>query len=68
MQLEIILSEVSQKNKYHMISTYMCNLKYGRNEQNRNRPTDMESRLGVAKRERVAWTGSLGLVAANYYS
>ena len=32
MQLEIIiLSEVSQKDKYHDI-TYTCNLKYDRNE------------------------------------
>ena len=34
MQLEIILSEVSQKDKdkYPMIFTYMWNLKYGTNE------------------------------------
>ena len=35
MQLQIILlSEVSQKekDKYHMIITYMSNLKYGTNE------------------------------------
>ena len=37
--------------------------------QNRNGFTDMENRLVVAKgeRERVRWTGSLGLVDANYY-
>jgi len=37
-------------------------------EQNRNRLTDMESRLVVAKGagERVGWTESLGLVDANY--
>ena len=37
--------------------------------QNRNRFTDMEIRLVVAKGEweRVGWTGSFGLVDANYY-
>ena len=36
---------------------------------NRNRFTDMENRLVVAKEEGegVVWTGSLGLVDANYY-
>ena len=35
----------------------------------RNRLTDMENRLVVAKGEGegVGWTGSLGLVNANYY-
>ena len=33
MQLEILtLSEVSQKDKYHMIITYMWNLKHSTNE------------------------------------
>ena len=37
--------------------------------QNRNRLTDMEKRLAVAKGEGngVGWTGSLGLVDTNYY-
>ena len=33
----------------------------------RNRLTDIESRLGVAKGEGVGWTGRLWLVDANYY-
>ena len=48
-QLEIfILSEVSQKDKYHGI-TYMQNLKYGTNEPMYQRNTDLENRLVVAK-------------------
>ncbi len=37
--------------------------------QNRNRLTDIENTPVVAKGERegVGWTGSLGLVDANYY-
>ena len=37
--------------------------------QNRNRLTDMENGLVVAKGrgEKVGWMGSLGLVDANYY-
>ena len=36
--------------------------------QNRNRPIDIENRLVVAKGgEGERWTGSLGLVDANYY-
>ena len=36
--------------------------------QNRNRLTDVENRLVVAKEEeRVGWKGSLGLAVANYY-
>ena len=48
----------------------MWNLKFGTNEpiQNRTRLTDIEHRLGVAKGGGgVGWTGSLGLVDANYY-
>ena len=67
----LILSEVSQKekNKYHMISL-MWNLKCGTSEsiyKNRNRLTDMENRLVVAKGEGegAGWAGSLGLVDAN---
>ena len=51
--------------------TYTWNLKYGTNEpiyRNRNRLTDIENTLVVAKGERegVEWTGSLGLIDANY--
>ena len=37
--------------------------------QNRNRLTEIDNRLGVAKGEGkgVGWTGSLGFVDANYY-
>ena len=34
---------------------------------NRNRLTDIENGLVVAKEEGRGWTGSLGLVDANYY-
>ena len=54
MQLETpILSEVSQKEKYHIIITYMCNLKYGTNEpiyRTENSLMDIEYRLVVAKK------------------
>ena len=45
----------------------MWNLKYGTNE-SRNRLTDIEDRLVVAKGkgEGVGWTGGLGLVDASY--
>ena len=36
-------------------------------QMNRRCLTDMESRLVAAKGEGVGWTGSLGLVDANYY-
>ena len=70
-QLEIIiLSELSQneKDKYHYDITYMWNLKYGTNEQ--NRLTDIKDRPVVTKK--VRWegegeTGSLRLVDANSY-
>ena len=41
----------------------------GTYQQNRNRLTDIENRLVVAKGdgEGVGWTESLGLVDANYY-
>ena len=66
----IILSKVSQKekDKYHMISLNMWNLKYdtsGTYLQNKNRLADTENRLvGVKGKE---WIGSLGLADANYY-
>ena len=51
---------------------YVWNLKYGTNEPiclKRNRLTDMENRLIVAKGERegVGWKGSLGLGDATSY-
>ena len=36
--------------------------------QSRNRLTDLEKTLVVAKGERVEWTGTMGLVDANYYT
>ena len=73
MQLEIIiLSKVSQKEKRQILYdiTYMWNLKYGTNEPvyKTETDTDIKNRLMVAKGEGkgVGWTGSLGLVDANY--
>ena len=34
----------------------------------KQKQTQTENRLVVAKEEGVGWTGSLGLVDANYYS
>ena len=66
MQLEIlILSEVGQKEKDLYVESKICHRRTYL--QNRNRLTDMESRLAVAEGEGVGWTGSLGLVDANYY-
>ena len=72
MQLKIIiLSEISQKekDKYHI--TYMWNPKYGRNEPNYKTEQihrRREQTCGYQGRgEGEAWTGSLGLVDANYY-
>ena len=74
MDLEIIiLSEVNQKekDKYHMISL-MCGIKIWHEWtylRNRNRLTDIENRLVVAKEEMgEGWSGSLGLPDANYYT
>ena len=51
--------------------TYMWNLKYGTNEATykTNRLTDIHNNLWLPKRrgEGMGWTGSLGLVDANYY-
>ena len=72
MQLEITIpSEVSQKekDKYHMISQ-KWNLRYGTNEPiYRNRPTQLENGLVVAKGEGqgVRGTVSLRLVDRNHY-
>ena len=66
----IILSKVSQKekDKYHMLSLNMWNLKYDINGtylQNKNRLADTENRLVVVKGK--GWIGSVGLADANYY-
>ena len=55
MQLEIlILSEISQKDKYHYDITYMCNIKYDTNEPICK--TETEDRFVVAKGgERREW-------------
>ena len=73
MQLEILmLSEVCQKekDKYHMTSLW--NIKYDKNEPIYKRETgsqtwrtDLCLQRGRGLGE--GWTGSLGLVDANYY-
>ena len=72
MELEtLILSQVSQKekDKYHMLSLVSgirCMLQM--NLSTEKKLMDLENRLVVAKGEGegVGWTGSLGLVDANY--
>ena len=65
----LILSKVSQKekDKYHMILQYMAQTNLS-TEKKKNL-MDMEIKLMVAKGEgeEAGWTGSLGLVDANYY-
>ena len=67
----IILSEVSQKERQIPYDiTYMWNLKYGTNEHIYETETDSQNRLVVAKGVGgmgEGWSGSLGLVDANYY-
>ena len=73
MELEtLILSEMGQKDKdkYRMMS-HICNLVYGTNEtfcRKQTKLVDLENRTVVAKTEAegVGWTGSLGLINANY--
>ena len=68
----LLFSEVSQRETnticYHLYvgSKIWCKRPF---LQSRNRLTDMEKRLVVAKGEEegMGWTGSLGLVDANYY-
>ena len=59
-----------EKDKYHMIITYLeSNVQYKWTYlQKRNKLTDIEKRLVVAKGkgEGVGWTRCLGLVDANY--
>ena len=72
MELEtLILNEVSQKekDKYRMISLisgikYMAQMNLSREKKLMN----LENRLGVAygEGEELGWTGSLGLIDANY--
>ena len=66
----LILCEVSQKEKDKPHIAYIWNLIYGTNEPiyRKERNMDLENRLVVSKgeRERVGWTGSLGLIDANY--
>ena len=74
-QLEIlILSEVSQrKDKIPNDITYRWNLKYDTNEPfyrtetNSQTKTDLWLPRGKGKGKGVGWTGSLGLIDANYY-
>ena len=58
-----------EKGKYHMIS-HTWNLTYGTNEpfHRKKKLMDLENGLMVSKREEegVGWTGSLGLIDANY--
>ena len=49
--------------------THMHNLKYVTKDPNYKSETltDIENSLGVVQGDGVGWTGSLGLVDANYY-
>ena len=72
MELETpILSEVSQKekDKYRMISLIyeIQNMAQMTCLLNINKLIDIKNRLVVAKGEGIGWTGSLGLVVANYF-
>ena len=75
MELELVIwSEVSQKekDKYHMMSLYMWNLKYATNELiwNWNRLIGIENRFLIVKGEGKVgegWIDSLGLTGANFY-
>ena len=68
MELETLIhSEVSQKEKDNI--TYICNLIQGTNE-----PCHRKETHGLGEQtcgcqwEGVGWTGSLGLIDANYWS
>ena len=60
-----------ENNKYHMISLICGTIKWHKWTylRNRNRLTDIENRLVVAKGEREGegWIGRLGLANTNYY-
>ena len=65
MDLEIITSKVSQKEKgkYHYDITCISDLKY-----DKNRLTDIENRFVIAKgRGRERWIESFELAYASYY-
>ena len=71
-QLEIIISEVSQKRKAKYDTTYMWNLRYDTN--GLIHETEMDSQiqridLWLPRGREVikGWIGSLGLADANYY-
>ena len=68
MDLEtLILSEVSQKDKHQKISP-ISGIQHTAQINLSTEKKFMENRLVVAKweREGVGWTGSLGLIDANY--
>ena len=72
MELEILVpSEVSQEDKYHVLSLNCGILKYGTNHSIYKTETDhsRKEQTVVAREEGegVGWMGSLGLVDTNYY-
>ena len=72
MQLEIIiLSEVSQKEKFHMIPLTCGNQKMAQMNVSKNRPRELTCDYqgmggGAGEADGEGWTGSLGLVDATY--
>ena len=70
--MELEHTKLVRKRQILYDFTHLWNLKYGANEpkiqKKKNNLTDTENRLGVTKgvSEGVEWTGSLGLVGANY--
>ena len=73
MQLEsIILSQSERERQIPYDITYMWNLKYGTNESIYKIEADSQIWrtdlwLPRGREEGMGWTGSLGLVDANYY-
>ena len=70
MQLEIPILCKERQIPYDI--TYMWNLKHGTNEPIYKRETDLQTQrtdlwLPRGKGEGEKWTGTLGLVDANYY-
>ena len=73
MKLEIvILTEVSQKDKYYIYHLYVESKIWHKSIclQNRNKLIDIENRLVVAKAEGegMEWTGGQGLVDTKYWN